>query len=148
MLLRVLWVSVVGALTLSGCAVHPLPDEVTREPTLAIVTAIRCEARAAILQHASAPAFNEGAIGFVFKFDITEHNHAALDLAFHKAFPSGTFDLAVKGTDAKLGGTTDVSRQAKRNFTLVDKFSELKQARRPYADIGNCADGADPDRES
>src|SRR5215471_3959787 len=130
MILRVLCVgvSVAGALTLGGCAVHPLPDQVTRESTLAIVTAIRCEAQAAILEYAPGPGFDKGAIGFVFDFNITEHNHAALDLTFQKSFPSGTFELMLSGTSAELGNT-DLQRQSQRNFTLIDVFSELKQAK-------------------
>ena len=125
MLLRVLCVcvSVIGALTLSGCAVHPLPDQVTRESTLAIVTAIRCEAQAAILEYAPSPAFDKSAIGFVFDFNITEHNHAGLDLTLHKSFPHGTFDLTVAGSKS------DLMRSAQRKFTLIDHFSELKQAK-------------------
>src|SRR5260370_31141080 len=131
MLLRVLCVcvSVVGALTLSGCAVLPLPDQVTREATLAIVTAIRCEAQAAVLEYAPGREFDQGAIGFVFKFDITEHNHAALDLAFQKTFPHGTFELNFGGSTAELAGNTDLTRQATRNFTVVDTFAELKLAK-------------------
>src|SRR5262249_52273666 len=97
MLLRGLWGRCVGGVEFGGWALHPLPDQVTRAPTLEIVRAIRCEARAAILQHAPGWAFNGGAIGFVFKFDITEHNHAGLDLEFKKQFPSGTFDLNFSG---------------------------------------------------
>src|SRR5882724_7940035 len=38
------------ALGTAGCAIHPLPDDVTRLATRQIVYYIRCEARAAIKQ--------------------------------------------------------------------------------------------------
>jgi len=40
----------ISALWLSGCAVHPLPEDVTRESTYHIVQKIRCEAREALTQ--------------------------------------------------------------------------------------------------
>jgi len=80
------------------------------------------------LEYAPGPGFDKGAIGFVFDFNITEHNHAALDLTFQKSFPSGTFELMLSGTSAELGNT-DLQRQSQRNFTLIDVFSELKQAK-------------------
>jgi hypothetical protein len=39
-----------SAFTLAGCAIHPLPDDVTRLATRQIVFHIRCEARSAIKQ--------------------------------------------------------------------------------------------------
>jgi hypothetical protein len=42
--LTVLW----AALSVSGCALHPLPEDVTGVPTHTIVRQIRCEARAAV----------------------------------------------------------------------------------------------------
>jgi hypothetical protein len=113
---------VFGGLLVAGCSVHPLPDQVTRQSTVGIVTAIRCEARQAILEYASDPAFSEGAIGYIFDFDITEHNSAGLDLTFTKLFSSGEFDLTLKGAN------TDLTRQADRVFTIVDTFGELKRA--------------------
>jgi hypothetical protein len=116
------FLSVVMAVILTGCAVHPLPDQVTRQSTLAIVTAIRCEAGQAILEYARDPAYDGGAIGFFFDFDITEHNHAGLDLTFRQPFSIGAFQLDLSG------GNSDLLREAHRRFTMVDTFLELKQA--------------------
>jgi hypothetical protein len=114
---------IAGGLVLGGCSVHPLPDQVTRQSTLGIVTAIRCEAQQAIFEHAAAPAFSGGAIGYIFDFDITEHNNAGIDLSFKQPFLSGgAFDLTLIGTNA------DLKRQAERRFTIVDTFEELKRA--------------------
>src|ERR1043166_3471481 len=38
------------ALTLAGCSIHPLPEDVTRETTYRIVQKIRCEAREALTE--------------------------------------------------------------------------------------------------
>lgn len=125
---KYLW-SAILAMVLAGCSVHPLPEDVTRQPTLAIVTAIRCEAGLAILSNAPSPAFDKGAIGFLFDFDIFEHNHAALDLSFSQPFSNGRFDLGLSG------GNSDLMREAHRRFTMVDTFLELKQAVR----LGKCS---------
>ena len=114
---------IAGGLLLGGCSVHPLPDQVTRQSTLGIVTAIRCEAQQAIFEHAPGPAFNKGAIGYIFNFDIIEHNQAGMDLSFKQQFISGgEFDLTLAGAKA------DLLRRADRRFTIVDTFEELKRA--------------------
>src|SRR5207244_6428243 len=64
---KMIW-CVIGVLILSGCSVHPLPEQVTRQSTLAIVTAIRCEAKQAVLESARSPVFDKGAIGYIFDF--------------------------------------------------------------------------------
>jgi hypothetical protein len=112
----------VGGLFFAGCAVHPLPDQVTRQSTVGIVTAIRCEARQAILEHASAASYNDGAIGYIFDFNIMEENSAGLDMTFKKPFGNGEFDLTLSGANA------DLKRQAERKFTIIDTFGELKRA--------------------
>jgi hypothetical protein len=110
------------ALTLIGCAGHPLPENVARQSTYAIAKAIRCEAREAIKNYASNPGYDKGAIGFVFDFDITEHNNATLNFGLKKLFPSGTFMMNVPPS-------TDLKREAHRRFTIVDTFGELRQAK-------------------
>jgi hypothetical protein len=120
-MIRCLW-GLVIALMLCGCAGHPLPENVTRKSTYAIVKAIRCEAREAILKFASNPFYDKGAIGFVFDFDITEHDTASLDFGLTKLFPPGSFTMHVPPK-------TDLTREGHRRFTIVDTFGELKQAK-------------------
>jgi hypothetical protein len=120
-MIRCFW-GIVVALMLSGCAVHPLPEDVTRQSTFAIVAAIRCEAQRAIGKYAPDPAFDQAAIGFIFDFTISEQNDASVMLSFHKVFPSGTFDL-------NLGPSSNLTRQAERKFTIVDTFKDLRQAK-------------------
>jgi hypothetical protein len=52
-----------GALGMAGCAIHPLPDDVTRLATREIVLHIRCEARGAIKQ---------AIIDYLRKLELTE----------------------------------------------------------------------------
>ncbi len=40
------------AFAVSGCAIHPLPEDVSGVPTYVIVRQIRCEARQAIIENA------------------------------------------------------------------------------------------------
>jgi hypothetical protein len=71
------------------------------------------------MKYALDPAFDKGAIGFIFDFNITESNSASADLQFGKTFPSGAFGL-------KLAPSSSLTRQAVRKFTTVDTFGELK----------------------
>jgi hypothetical protein len=122
-MIRCLW-GIVIALMLAGCAGHPLPDDVTRHSTLAIVKAIRCEAGAA-LQDTPSWA-DKGAIGLVFDFDIFEHNNATLGLDLKKIFPTGTFTMNVPPS-------TDLQREGHRRFTIVDALKDLKDLWKPSA---------------
>jgi hypothetical protein len=119
-MIRWFWGFVV-AMILSGCASHPLPEDLTRRSTLAIVKAIRCEAVRAIQDRRHTPnwAYDGGAIGLVFDFDITEHNAAGLNLRLTKIFPTGMFTMSV-------APNSDLTREAHRRFTIVDTFAELK----------------------
>lgn len=112
----------VVAFILCGCSVHPLPEQVTRKSTLAIVTAIRCEARDAILEYARSPVFDNGAIGYIFDFDISEHNMVGTDFTMKSIFGGGEFNLNLSGANV------DLLRDAHRRFTVVDTFGELKRA--------------------
>ncbi len=71
-------VFLLGSIGLGGCSSHPLVDDVTRKNTVAIVQAIRCEARKGLVE--AHPTPNPQDIGLVvgydFTFDITETNMA------------------------------------------------------------------------
>ena len=47
-LLRCLSIAV-SAMSLTGCAIHPLPDDISRETTYSIIQKIRCEAKAQVI---------------------------------------------------------------------------------------------------
>lgn len=51
-----------GATAIAGCSIHPLPEDVTGDPTFAIVQKIRCEARGAIFAHALVSPLDEAEV--------------------------------------------------------------------------------------
>jgi hypothetical protein len=125
-------ISVVAAtILLSACSVHPLPDDLpAKKGTYQIVEAIRCEAKKAVLEHAEHARFKGAVIGYNFDFDITEVNEAAAGFELQKKFTDGTL-LKLPWS----GGSAKKTRRAQRQFTLVDKFEELRRAKCGDVDI-------------
>ena len=80
---------------MTGCAVHPLPEDVTRRSTYDIVQSIRCEAKQAIMQHAPDASFDRAIVGYEFLFKITEHNDNSGGATFKYPFTNGVFTLAM-----------------------------------------------------
>lgn len=108
-----------AALTLAGCATHPLPDNVTRPTTYGIVDQIRCEAKRAVVD--SARGFTDAAIAYEFTFHITEGDNASADTTWTLPFLNGgSFTLFAAAGINK-------SRDAIRNFKIVDSFNELRR---------------------
>lgn len=107
--------------TLTACAAHPLPEDVTRKSTFAIVQQLRCEARAGIIAaNLSGTTLEATYIGFDFQFDITENNKAtAGSLGFTHPFSDGKFLL-------NFSGGAERTRQAQRFVRVVQLFSDLK----------------------
>jgi hypothetical protein len=58
-MLRAFASALIIAFVLAGCAIHPLPEDVSRTPTYAIVRQIRCETRQAIIDNALGWLTNE-----------------------------------------------------------------------------------------
>jgi len=106
---------------LVGCSIHPLPEDVTRKTTFDIVQAIRCEAGRAVVDVADLRGI-DGAIAYEFTFDITEINNIDSGITFTYPF--------VHGGQFSLGATADLdrTRQAKRNFRILDTFDALRAA--------------------
>ena len=115
------WLVSILAIGASGCSIHPLPDDVTRDSTADIVSKIRCEAKKAISDHAADRKFNATAIGYNFEFTITEDNNASGNATFTLPFTDGRFTL-------KIGAGEDKQRIGERNFLIVENFEELRQA--------------------
>ncbi len=110
-------------LFVGGCAIHPLPEDISRKSTFEIVRAIRCEAKQAVLD-INDVRYDQAVIGYAFTFDITEHDDATADATFKRPFFSGgAFDLSISAAGSKL------TREAKRTFTVSDTFAELKKAK-------------------
>src|SRR5438874_3890042 len=102
------------ALALTGCSVHPLPEDVTRKTTNDIVTQIRCEARRAVVDYGV--QLVNAAIAYEFTFHITEDNNASGDMTWTIPFVNGgNFSLF-----ANAGSNR--TRVSNRNFKIVDSF--------------------------
>jgi hypothetical protein len=118
------------AFSVFGCAIHPLPDDVTRYSTVDIVEKIRCEARVAIREHVNPndPRFKDGGIGYDFAFTITENNNGSGKAKFSFPFTDGKFSV-------DLGFGEDKQRQSERKFIIVDTFAQLRKARCGSAEL-------------
>jgi hypothetical protein len=113
-------IDVLFATFLTGCSVHPLPDDVTRLSTYDIVQQIRCEAARAAKDRA--PQYKDGFIAYEFEFHITEDNRAKADATFKIPYMSGEmFSL-------KLDGNVEKNRDAVRNFRIVDRLNSKATA--------------------
>jgi hypothetical protein len=104
---------------LIGCSLHPLPDDVTRTATDAIVQQVRCEAKAAVLDFGA--RLGNAGVAYEFEFNITENNSESGNLGLTHPFSNGTFSLNVNAGSIR-------NRNAVRNFKLQDSFDELRKA--------------------
>src|SRR5262245_14766396 len=72
--------SVAAATAVSGCSMHPLPEDVSRKNTYDIVEKIRCEAaeglRGVPRDH---PLLRNTYIGYDFNFNIEENNNLGVN---------------------------------------------------------------------
>ena len=121
-----------SALLTTGCSIHPLPDDVanSRKNTFEIVQTIRCEAKRGVMEWAQHARFNGAVIGYAFDFDIQEDNEMSAELTLKKTFHNGSiFTLPWKG------GKATKTRKAQRQFTVVDKFEDLRSAECRGVDI-------------
>jgi hypothetical protein len=105
---------------MAGCAIHPLPDDVTRETTHSIVQKIRCEAKRGILDHGRRLG-DDTTLAYEFEFNINERNDAQAGFTLTNPFKRGTFALTT-------GAGVERMRDAARNFRLVDSFGERRRA--------------------
>jgi hypothetical protein len=103
---------------LIGCSVHPLPDDISRKSTYDIVDKIRCEAKAAVDQHAT--ELIDASIVYTFTFDIDETNNANLGLTFLNPLKGGSVNL-------NTGLQSGLERRGNRNFTMIDSFDDLRK---------------------
>src|SRR5262245_65512090 len=74
-----------------GCSIHPLPDDVTRSATNAIVQQVRCEAKAAVLEYGD--RLGNAGIAYEFEFDVTEHDNGSGNFTLSHPFSKGVFSL-------------------------------------------------------
>ena len=123
-----------AALLLDGCALHPLPDDVTGRSTFQIVQKIRCEARAAlneisadVLQNNSKQAYTnalaqevrEGNVKVTDVFDLTKGYARRVDPEVYPYF--STFALSALALGFEFNITETNNAQADSNF--LETFS-------------------------
>lgn len=135
---RVLPLMLAGSL--GGCAIHPLPENVTGVKTSAIVHRIRCEARDAVysalsllterLEHVQSPRRREiilsrqnvlAQIGIVFSFSLQgqeQDNLTAASATFTQPLSNGSLTFNPNVSDT-------VTRSNIRTFTVIESFSSL-----------------------
>jgi hypothetical protein len=129
----------------AACSIHPLPEDFSRSTTFDIVQKIRCEARDAVGEVALtpkgrvsfisardavqplsvetargwlSPGLQYAAIGYSFKFTITEADNGSASGLFQFPFSNGTFSLGVNAGE-------DKKRKNDRSFDLVEDFAQL-----------------------
>jgi len=123
-----------AALLLAGCALHPLPDDVTGRSTFQIVQKIRCEARDAlneisadVLQNNSKQAYTnalaqevrEGKVKVTDVFDLTKEYARRVDREVYPYF--STFALSALALGFEFNITETNNAQADSNF--LETFS-------------------------
>jgi hypothetical protein len=142
----------------AACSIHPLPEDFSRSTTFDIVQKIRCEARDAVgetsltpkgrVSFTSArddaahplsldtargwlfPGLQYAAIGYSFKFTITEGDNGSASGLFQFPFSNGTFSLGVSAGE-------DKKRKNDRSFDLVEDFAQLLADRSLICNPGN-----------
>jgi hypothetical protein len=114
---------------LGGCAIHPLPENVTGVRTAEIVHRNRCEAREAIkhiewwlAQHnpKAIKTLQQLGVALSYTLDITESDGLTATTAFEQILSKGTFTFGPTAGDM-------LKRENKRAFTIADNYLTLKQ---------------------
>src|ERR1700748_1107678 len=111
-----------------GCAIHPLPENVTGVKTSQIVHRNRCEAAAAVFkierwllrhhkQDAAKALLNIG-IALSYTLDMTETDGVTAATNFEQLVTHGTFS-------ANPGASDTLTRENKRTFTVADNYLTL-----------------------
>lgn len=125
-----------AAITVAGCGVHPLPEDVSGVTTFDIVERLRCEAQEGLRSfddEASWLIADATVIGMGFVFDMSASAGAGIAADFDRPGTSRNFAV-----DASAGGT--FARSNKRAFETAERLIEVddhecagKQRRRNLA---------------
>jgi hypothetical protein len=112
---------------LGGCAIHPLPENVTGVRTAQIVHRNRCEAREALLRieqwysrkrPKSVATLKQIGIALSYTLDITEQDGLSAMTSFEQILTKGTFTFNPNASDM-------LKRENKRAFTIADNYKSL-----------------------
>jgi hypothetical protein len=121
-----LWGALALVVGVTGCSIHPLPEDVSRISTVDIVRSIRCEAKNGLAgfegDQAAHGIIAATVIGFDFSFDISESNSATQGVL---NFERGSGGLSKLDFDARAY----LSRGNKRNFQIIEDLADLKKAK-------------------
>lgn len=116
----------------TGCSLHPLQDDVTDLPLMAIVHKVRCEARDAIMRHDLAWVpnpkkpreriynFDAAAIAYNFTFSANEDNGVGADAGVSVPVHNGVFAVGFKAAESR-------SRKGDRVIKIADTFGDLRK---------------------
>jgi hypothetical protein len=113
---------------MAGCAMHPLPGDLSRKSTFEIIEKIRCEGAEPLREIPRGHKFLKSVyIGYDFDFDIKENNDlGSADnmgfLKFEGTRPSG------RSVSLELKGNAGAERKAQRTFRIVESFEQLQTA--------------------
>jgi hypothetical protein len=114
---------------LGGCAIHPLPENVTGVRTAQIVHRNRCEAREALSRietwlRANRPqavaTLQQIGVVLSYTLDITEQDGLSAMTSFEQLLTKGSFTFNPNASDM-------LKRENKRAFTIADNYKTLIQ---------------------
>ncbi|MET0193005.1 MAG: hypothetical protein ABW200_06495 [Hyphomicrobiaceae bacterium] len=132
--LRIIGCCVVAALAsgLTGCSMHPLPENISRANTFDIVERIRCEVREGLqtyLAQVRNPSHAEriikaSTIGYDFTFTITEHTNEGVQDG-KLAFDRPSLQSPSKGSSLDLTAKGEKIRANTRKFRIVENLNDV-----------------------
>lgn len=118
--MRILYIFLLAAIPLNGCAIHPRTEDFSREMLPDIIARIRCETKAAIESVFPNPhdPLRGTAIVYAFEFTMTENNDATSKGSIKIPVTLGALTI---GWD---GGLTK-SRETLQKITVGNDFPRL-----------------------
>ena len=132
--LRIIGCCVVAALAsgVTGCSMHPLPENISRANTFDIVERIRCEVREGLqtyLAQVRNPSHAEriikaSTIGYDFTFTITEYNNQGVEDG-KLAFDRPSLQSPSKGFSLDLTAKGEKTRANTRKFRIVENLNDV-----------------------
>lgn len=109
------------SIALSGCSVHPLPEDVSRKSTFDIVKRMRCEIKHGSTMSTFPPdvRLSQVSVGFDFTFQILEESNAGDGkLKFVNPVSGGSFSL-------DFAAAVEKDRNNTRTFRVVDTLERI-----------------------